>query len=152
MPQQAPPSRRRATRPDRRALALSYHARKCSICRHPRRSEIEQAFLNWDCISSIATEFQLAGRNAIYRHAHAVGLLADRNRCLRGALARIIEKAADVRPDARSIVRAVEIFAHINDQGEWIYPPPRRVVSEKAPVADAAGRSVQDRTEHHATS
>lgn len=150
MPQQAPPSRLRPTASER-ARQISYHARKCSICRHPQRSEIEQAFLDWQCISSIATEFQLSGRNALYRHARAVGLLANRNRAVRSALARIIEKVCDVEPDAAAIVRAIEIFAHINDQGEWIAPCPRSTRTEKAPVEHAGSRSVQVRVEHDAT-
>ncbi|MGH9737769.1 MAG: hypothetical protein ACRD4X_04180 [Candidatus Acidiferrales bacterium] len=151
MPQQAPPSRPRSATSERSTRQVSYHARKCSICRHPQRSEIEQAFLDWQCISSIATEFQLRGRNALYRHARAVGLLADRNRAVRGALARIIEKVCDVEPDAAAIVRAIEIFAHINDQGEWIAPPPRSARTEESPVEHAGGRSVQVRVEHDAT-
>ncbi len=122
MPQQAPSSQHRQPVSPRREPELSYHSRKCSVCRHPQRAEIEQALLDWDCISSITAEYQLPGRAALYRHAHAVGLFARRNRGLRGALARIIEKASEVEPDALSIVRAIELFARINDDGEWIAP------------------------------
>lgn len=123
MAKQAPPSQRRQPASLRHEPELSYHSRKCSVCRHPQRTEIEQALLDWECISSITAEFQLPGRTALYRHARAVGLFARRNRGLRGALARIIEKASQVEPDALSIVRAVELFARINDDGEWIAPP-----------------------------
>jgi hypothetical protein len=125
MPQQAPPSQPRRPLSSKRESELSYHSRKCSICRHPQRAEIEQAFLDWDCLSSITAEYHLPGRAALYRHARAVGLFARRNRGLRGALARIIEKASEVEPDALSIVRAIEVFARINDDGEWIAPPPQ---------------------------
>lgn len=128
MPQQAPPSRRRSVS-SRSASELSYHARKCTICRHPQRAEIEQALLDWDCLSSIATAYRLPGRAALYRHAHALGLFARRNRGLRGALARIIEKASQVDPEPIAIVRAVELFARINDDGEWIAPPSSAVSS-----------------------
>lgn len=116
--QQAPPSQRRRPSSSRRESELSYHSRKCSVCRHPQRAEIEQALLDWDCISSITAEYQLPGRTALYRHAHAVGLFARCNRGLRGALARIVEKASEAEPDALTIVRAVELFARINDNGE----------------------------------
>jgi hypothetical protein len=144
----------------RRASDLSYHARKCSICRHPQRAEIEQALLNWDCISSITTEYHLPGRAALYRHAHAVGLFARRNRGLRGALARIIEKASEAEPDALTIVRAVELFARINDHGEWIAPassvtstarPPGSSQRPRRVPARCAGRSIHVRVENDAT-
>jgi hypothetical protein len=164
MPPQDPPSRRPPDASARREREISYHARKCSICRHPRRGEIEEAFLAWDCVSTITAEFQLSGRAALYRHARAVGLLAGRNRGLRGALARIIEKAEMVVPDAMTIVRAVEVFARINDRGEWIASRRPRA-ADSSPV-DAAGgaqarpsrasknfqiRSIHFRVEHDAT-
>jgi len=122
MSQQAPLSRRRPGAASRRASKLSYHSRKCSVCRHPHRAEIEEALLDWDSISAITAEYRLPGRAAIYRHAHAVGLFAHRNRGLRGALARIIQKASVVEPDAMTIVRAVELFARLNDDGELTSP------------------------------
>jgi hypothetical protein len=124
MPQQAPPSRRQPA-DSSRASELSYHSRKCSVCRHRKREEIEQALLDWDCISSIVAQYHLPGRAALYRHAYAVGLFAHRNRGLRGALARIIQKASVVEPDAMTIVRAVELYARINDDGQLIAPAPR---------------------------
>jgi hypothetical protein len=169
MPQQAQPSPRRQRAGSRRASELSYHSRKCSVCRHPQRAEIEQALLDWDCISSITAEYQLPGRAALYRHARAVGLFTRRNRGLRGALARIIEKASEVEPDALSIVRAVELFARINDDGEWIAPsrPFAQAESEKVgsgkhgrdagktPPAESAEnahtKSLHVRVEHDAT-
>ncbi|HVB87941.1 MAG TPA: hypothetical protein VNK23_14875 [Candidatus Dormibacteraeota bacterium] len=131
MPQQAPPFRREPAA-SRRASELSYHSRKCSVCRHPKREEIEQALLDWDCISSITTEYKLPGRAALYRHAYAVGLFAHRNRGLRGALARIISKASVVEPDAMTIVRAVELYARLNDDGQLIAPA-SRVRSSREP-------------------
>ncbi|MGH9715363.1 MAG: hypothetical protein ACRD4R_01340 [Candidatus Acidiferrales bacterium] len=125
MPQQAPPSRQRHNAASRRASELSYHSRKCSVCRHRQRAEIEQALLDWDSISCITAEYHLPGRAALYRHARAVGLFAQRNRGLRGALARIISKASVVKPDAMSIVRAVELFARLNDDGELTAPASR---------------------------
>ncbi len=51
MTQQPPPLRRRRTRrscpPE-----IARHARKCTICRHPQRDEIEMAFLNRELITS----------------------------------------------------------------------------------------------------
>ncbi|MGH9689065.1 MAG: hypothetical protein ACRD5K_18485 [Candidatus Acidiferrales bacterium] len=156
MPRQAPPSRSRPTASERSTRQISYHCRKCSICRHPQRSEIEQAFLDWECISSITTEFQLPGRTALYRHARAVGLLGNRNQGLRGALARIIEKACDAEPDAMAIVRAVELFARLNDDGELMTPAPRpaqaRPLPDEPPTSPSSDRrSLHVRVEDDAT-
>jgi hypothetical protein len=154
MPQQAPPPPRR--RPSlikqRRAPEFARHVRKCTICRHPQRSEIETAFLSWDYVSSIVAEFHLPGRAALYRHAHAVGLLDERHRAIRRALARIIEKVQDVEPTAMAIVRAVEVFAHINDRGEWIAPRPSHPRSaSRFSTARSATKSIQFRLEPDAT-
>jgi hypothetical protein len=49
---------RRARPPD-----VGRHARKCCICRHPKRDAIEAAFLGWRSPDVIADEYGLPGRN-----------------------------------------------------------------------------------------
>ena len=61
-----------------RASSLSYHERNCTICRHPDRDAIEEAFLQWRSVSNIRHEFHLPSRTSLYRHAHALGLFARR--------------------------------------------------------------------------
>ena len=68
----------------------------------------------------IAIEYALAARSTIYLHARAFGLLAKRERNIRAALVRIIEKAEDVDVSAASVVAAVQAFAKINIQGHWV--------------------------------
>ncbi|GEM_PF-3811532 len=151
-PQAPPPPRRRPPLARRSAPALAHHARKCGICHHPQRSDIELAFLNWDYVSSIVSEFHLPSRASLYRHARATGLLAERHRSIRGALARIIEKAQDAEPDAAAIVRAVELFARLNDDGELTLP--RRSGRRSLPrfsTARAAAKSIHFRLETGAT-
>jgi hypothetical protein len=53
--------------------ALSRHKRKCTVCHHPERDHIEQEFLHWRSIRSIAKFYRLTDR-AVYRHAHALVL------------------------------------------------------------------------------
>lgn len=108
--------------------ALRSHKKKCVICRHRRREAIEEAILHWRSPSQIAFEYKIYDRRPIYRHAHALGLFAQRNRQFRPALELIIEQAEAVEPTARDIIRAVEICCHMNEQGDWLPPAKKRVV------------------------
>src|SRR5574340_1583360 len=116
----APPKKPRRTR----ASFLSYHARRCSVCRHPERESIDDEFLHWSRVESIAADYEIE-RRAIYRHAHATGLFHRRNGKLRFALGHIIEQAQTVEVTADAIVRAVKLFACLTDEGELVSPPKR---------------------------
>jgi hypothetical protein len=59
-------------------------------------AEIETDFIAWSSPAAIAKEYGLSDRSSIYRHAHALGLFAKRQRNVRAALERIIEKAGEV--------------------------------------------------------
>jgi hypothetical protein len=97
-----------------------HHRRRCSVCRHPEREAIEEAFLDWGNVSRLTEEYHLPGRTAIYRHARALGLDARRDGNFRRVLGHIIEKSSTVRPSADAVVRAVELYARLG----WIEPPP----------------------------
>ena len=101
-------------------VSLGRHQRNCSICAHSQREEIEGAFIGWRSPATIAEEFGLADRASVYRHAHALGLFQRRQRNIRAALERIIEKAGDVDVTASAVVSAVQAYAKINAAGEWI--------------------------------
>jgi hypothetical protein len=58
--------------------STSRHDRKCSVCRHRDRDEIEREFLNWRSPDSIAEDYGIAHHSSIYRHARATGLFAHR--------------------------------------------------------------------------
>lgn len=116
----------RANRETRAALAS--HKKKCVICRHRHREAIEEAILQWRSPQQIASEYHIYDRRPIYRHAHALGLFAQRNRQFRPALELIIEQAEAVEPTALDIIRAVEMCCHMNEQGDWLPPAKKRVV------------------------
>src|SRR5271169_6268244 len=101
----------------RRATNLGRHRRNCSICAHPKCSEIEADFVSWRSPEVIAREFGLADRASVYRHAHALGLFPKRQRNVRAALERIIEKAGEVDVTAASVVAAVQAYSKINATG-----------------------------------
>jgi len=99
----------------------SRHARKCTICRRADRKDLEDAFLRWRDRDSIVNEFRLAHHSAIYRHAHATGLIARRKANLYTALEYIIEQAQSVKPTASAVITAVRICAQMD--GLWSEPP-----------------------------
>jgi hypothetical protein len=101
-------------------VSLGRHKRVCTICAHEKRAEIEADFVNWKSPALIADEYGLADRTTVYRHAHALGLMAKRKRNLHAALEKIIEKAGEVEVNASAVVAAVQAYAKINALGQWI--------------------------------
>ncbi len=100
--------------------SLGRHKRTCSVCRHTKCAEIEADFIGWRSPAEIAKEYRLSDRSSIYRHAHALGLFPKRQRNVRAALERIIEKAGEVEVTAASVVAAVQAYSKINAMGQWI--------------------------------
>ncbi|MDE3170175.1 MAG: hypothetical protein KGL75_08530 [Acidobacteriota bacterium] len=126
-----PPAKSKERAKRSRSAAPQRHDRRCCVCRHRRRAEIESEFLRWRSAESIAKEYGIAHHSSIYRHAHANGLFAERATHLRLALSPIIEQAAVVPVTADSIIRAVALCARLTDDGEWINPP-KRVIHHSA--------------------
>jgi len=125
-----------------RAAALTRHRRRCVICHHPELEEIEAEFIRGTNPRDILHDYQLPSRSAIYRHAEATGLLARRRRNLRGVSERILECVTNASPSASSVLRAMRIFAHITEDGQWIEPAKRAIVTHVHSVADPdAGRA-----------
>jgi hypothetical protein len=104
------------------------HELHCSVCEHPLRAIIDEEFLHWISVDSIARKYDVGWR-AIYRHAHATGIFDQRYRNLRSALGHIVECANVAIPTSRDVIRAVHHLARINAKGEWIDPPTHVVVS-----------------------
>ena len=96
------------------------HAAECKICAHPQREEIERDFVNWRSPASITKHYGLRNRSSVYRHAHAIGLFPKRQRNVRAALEKIIERAGEVEVNAAAIVSAVTAYARINARGELV--------------------------------
>jgi hypothetical protein len=101
---------------------LERHTRKCSICNHPGREYIEEAFLQWRSPDTIARCWNISSRTTIYHHAHAFNLFALRNRNLQFALGNIIEEADNRGFTAREILHAISVLAHVNEEGRWVDP------------------------------
>jgi hypothetical protein len=106
--------------PAKGRASLGRHRRNCSVCSHPKCAEIESDFVSWRSPGAIAQEYGLADRASVYRHAHALGLFPKRQRNVRAALERIIEKAGEVDVTAGAVVAAVQAYAKINAAGQWL--------------------------------
>src|SRR5271168_458501 len=113
--------------------ALERHSRKCAICHHTNRADMEEAFVNWRNADLIQTENDLPDYHTIYRHARALGLYERRRENLRFAAELLVEHADQAQPDANIILRAIHACARINDRGEWVEPVRRIIASSGEP-------------------
>jgi hypothetical protein len=125
-------------------FSQSRHEAKCTVCQHKDRSEIERAFLNWSSPGKIAKSYGTT-RDAIYRHAHALGLMAKRSRNVRLALEKIIERADTVEANASAVVSAVTTYAKINARGQWVER------TEQVNLNDLFDRMTSEELERYAT-
>jgi hypothetical protein len=105
--------------PKAKGVNKGRHESSCRVCKHPRRGEIERQWLDWGNTTRIAKEFRLS-RDSIYRHAHALGLFAKRQRNVRKALEHLIEQAEMVKVNAQAVVSAVSAYVRINSAGQWV--------------------------------
>lgn len=101
-------------------VSLGRHRRNCTVCTHPKRAEIEADFVSGRSPAAIAQEHDLGNRASVYRHAHALGLFSKRQRNVRAALERIIEKAGEVDATAAAVVAAVQAYSRISAAGQWV--------------------------------
>lgn len=111
-------------------ISLNHHEAHCSICRHPQRADIDQAFLHWWRPTDIAAHFKL-DRLTVYRHAHALGLFRRRAARTQHALGCIIEQAETVTATADSIIRAVRAHACLDENGRWHEPRKEVIVTHQ---------------------
>lgn len=98
------------------------HESHCTICNHPERDAIEQAFLHWWRATDLAYHFKLGNRLVVYRHAHAMNLFERRATRTQHALGYMIEQAESVTPTADSIIRAIRALSCIDQDGRWHEP------------------------------
>jgi hypothetical protein len=142
-----PSSRRRTVAcflPQPEPSSLNYHQRKCQICKHPQREEIEEDFINWCKADEIVDVYQLEGYRAVYRHAHATGLFERRRLNIRFAAETLVEEVNCVDPCADAVLRAIRTCTRLNDRGEWNEPPSRVIISSGGRVDPITGRPVAD--------
>jgi hypothetical protein len=119
----------------------SRHARRCTVCHHNDRLEIEDDFLHWRPSTEIASEYGLPDRRAVYRHARATGLYRRRMKNMRVACSYIAEHAERVTPNAKNVLDAIRACSMIDANGVW-HEPPRRTIVEYVNAPQPAPESV----------
>jgi hypothetical protein len=67
------------------------HERKCLVCHHPDREEIEEEFIHWRDVWYLAKQYNIADPRSIDRHARAFDLVERRRENRRYMLDRILE-------------------------------------------------------------
>jgi hypothetical protein len=113
---------------------LERHATRCTICKHPQLDEIEREFVSWTSVPEIVKEFSIPERSSVYRHARAAGLFEKRDRNIKLALGKIVERAGEIMPNANAIVAAAVALAKINADGRYVE---RREVLSLTPSSNA---------------
>jgi hypothetical protein len=113
------------------------HSRKCRICNHPRREDIESDYLAWLDPRHLAYCYRLRNDSSIYRHARALGLDKKRRQNLRGALEAILQKAHSATITANGVVSAVRAYASLDDRFGWVEPTRHIVITHVNSVASA---------------
>ena len=115
------------------------HARKCCICRHPRREEIESDYLFWRNPHQIMKRIRSRSprRDLPTRPCHRPRLPPPRE-CPRRA--RFHRRANRRRAGNRSmILRAMRAYSCLTSKGRWINPPKRiihQITSKATPTTD----------------
>ena len=134
--------------PRRELTDRERHERKCFICHHPNRAEIDDDILHWCNPANITYKYNLNDYRCIYRHAHATGLMDRRRMYMRDSLEHVIEHAESVSPSADAIIRAVRACGRLNAKGEWVDPPRQMVYSSESPRRGASARLTLESSEN----
>ena len=66
-----------------------------------------------------------------------MNLFALRDRKVRFALGNIIERVGTTAMSAECILRAIQSFTKVNDEGRWVDPPKRLILSTSGAMAVA---------------
>jgi hypothetical protein len=111
----------------KRRTSMSRQQRKCVVCHHPQRKEIEQDYLRWGSPTTIAREYGLFGPTTVYRHVHATGIFARRRAKLRLALDPLIEQVTEVNLTAHAIISAIKTSFNLQNARKWTGRPDARI-------------------------
>jgi len=114
---------------------LERHARKCQICRHPDREEMEQEFEDWVKLSRIARHHNVDD-SSLHRHMKAFGLVEKRRDNVRAVLERILERGAEKPISGNTILRAVKAYCCLGGPNKWVEPE-RKIIHIHADAASA---------------
>ncbi len=100
------------------------HQRKCAVCRHPNREEIEEEFIHWHDVWYLAKDYNIQDYRSIYRHARVFGLIERRRENRRYMLDRVLESFPS-KATAYSVIQALRAYSCLTDDNRWVEPPTR---------------------------
>jgi hypothetical protein len=109
---------------------LRRHSRRCVVCHHPQRNQIDFDFVHWRHPVDIVRKYNIRHRSLLYRHARATGLYAARSCDLRGALDHILDGRAPTPLNLEASVRAVHAYSHLSDPGKWFEPTRKLAIAK----------------------
>jgi len=93
------------------------HQSQCSVCSHPQRQEIEDAWLNWANTTELADKYRLS-RDALYRHMHALGCYSERQSRRKRLYENILERAQMTSFRGSDLVRILKEYALLCEREE----------------------------------
>jgi hypothetical protein len=99
------------------SVNLGRHQAQCTICSSPYRQQIEEEWISWRCTKNLAEIFGVS-RDALYRHANALGLFSKRRENILMALEQIIERVDRTPMNGSDILAAIRVHVKINSGGE----------------------------------
>lgn len=97
------------------------HQRKCVVCSHPEREEIEEEFVHWRDVYHLAKQYDIADSRSIYRHARVFGLIEQRRENRRAILDRILENGPAV-VSAQGVIQAIRAYSCLTPDNRWVEP------------------------------
>jgi len=97
---------------------LGRHQAQCTICLSSCRQEIDELFIDWVSPQVIASKYSNLSRDSVYRHAHACDLFSKRERNIRRALERFIERVDTTMLNGSSIISAIKAYVRLNSAGQ----------------------------------
>ena len=96
---------------------LRRHQSQCSVCSHPQRQELEEAWLDWGSTTLLAEKYGLS-RDGIYRHAHALGLFRERQNRIKRLYEKVLERLDTVKFSGSDLVKVLKEYTALCEREE----------------------------------
>lgn len=96
------------------------HSRRCKVCHHAERAEIEERYVRWEPLAKICRAYGIRSRSMLDRHVRANRLDEKRNGNIKGLVIAFLERGLSLRPTAASFVQAVGILARLDESGKMV--------------------------------
>ena len=94
---------------EERSARLRRHQAQCSICQHPQRQEIEEAWMNWANTTLLAKDYHVS-RDAVYRHMRALDLFKVREKRVKLIYEKILERLDMVSVNGATLLAALRDY------------------------------------------